>query len=577
MKTSPPEADLDLDSPSDQTVSESVSETEQPTRPRGRPRNDGAPVGSGLIIRVPRPRSRIFKSDSDAKGLTSKSGFNWWKNLPEVMQERIEWYAYRDHPIMLEPPLDEATNLPKYQKNIDKGSGAPFTDDLDLLNRYGCGNYHIMINEVQDKVKKSENRTLCTIFSVGVGGGDYKSNPPCDQRITDIEQVDLNHPSNKAYIAYLRSRGLLPDQTDSQRKEDEAMANAAITEISGSLKDMTAQVIDLAKQKGNAPASPGVEGMKGGMDILVDGAKRSNEMLQETTKTMLEMIRSMNESGKDKSTEMLGPVMQLLQTVIAANMDASRAGTPAAPSDEIRELRAELSRMQSDRIAALERQIEKQASQSHPAATTGNPFAYLKEGIISLKDVKGILDDIGGSGATEEVAKAGPWWMAPLTQVMNQGLGAFIAFKQAEAAQGGRPMPQQGPFPVPQPAPQPPVVHQQPVGLPAPQPVAQPAGLNLQLIAYGNAAPLINYLQDSTGTLFARWFISGNDADTLKEVIARKDELFQHLATVPGFTEKISGMSQLVLQKFMEELQSFDFEAYEKEDESEPAADPVPV
>ena len=208
-------------------------------------------------VRIPTPPVTLFKSDSVSKNHATRVFYTYWNNLPTWAKANITCYVYRDHPVLLDPPIDPETGKPKWWKYIDKISGSePVQDDMDFLHRYGCGTYLLRFNELITRGGK-DRRTLCEVYIMNVGGGDYKSNPPHDQRIDAIEEnLDLNHPSNKAYVGFLRGQGRLPEQIDETRKTEDMATATVVEKVLEQNSTLVRDALSSARNEGNKDKTP---------------------------------------------------------------------------------------------------------------------------------------------------------------------------------------------------------------------------------------------------------------------------------------------------------------------------------
>jgi len=576
---------------------------------------------------VPTPRFRMFKSDAPGKDQRSQGAWNWWAALPGWAQDHLEVYVYREHPILLEPKKDEE-GKPLYWAYIDKISGnEPLQNDFDLLHRYGCGNYKVLINEVKKKGVSEGSRTLCAVYSSNLGGADYKSNPPSDKRISDVTQVDLDHPGNKAYVSYLRGIGSLPSQIDNIRKEAEMGA----TELAAAAQSTTNKLIDTlisrnATDQKDSNKSDGTvkEALTGALDVMREGSKAA-----------IEQVKSANEYA------------QRIRDTADANRPPSNAPAPSEDSfekalklvaiiqqgsgsavSEVAELRRHMAAMQTEQVASLNRQVERLIEAQQKAPVPGSPFTTVKDGVEALKTLKETLDEIGGvdnrrgGGIVEDaIDAAGPPWLqkyAPLIgQVVTLATTVFQSRMQMPMGMpGGMPpgYPSQGMPPgyqgatnapgfpppggmtgypngypqQPPPALMPSHMPQPGPGFPANTPQPPPTAsipLPPQLIHLLNAiqAPLARHIRDPklTGTHFADWFEGGFGSGTYEEIQGFGAEgIIQALYLHPGTAQALNGLPDERIKSFVAEFVNPNWED-EEEDEPTPItgtpAPPVPA
>jgi len=446
----------------------------------------------------------------------TKQFINWWNALPEWAKDHTYAYVYREHPVLLIPEGEEE------YKYIDKISGnEPLQDEMDMLHKYGCGSYKLIFNEVNQPGKP--NRTICTVLIMNVGGGDYKSNPPTDRRISDpVTNLDQNHPSNAAYVAYLKSQGAL-------KKEDEMATATVVDRVLDQNRELTDKVIKSAQQAQQTPSkNDGVsldQAMRMGMEVVADASKRSNEIMQKT----FEQARSIE---RDKpATTPTAPAtdpMEMALKIVALLKDGKGNDDP-----ELIQLREKVEQLRTDQVTMLRDELKSMREQIN-TRNTGNPFSSIQEGMKAMKDMKTVVDEISGAGdkgVMEEVAGAvGPAWLAKYAPLVQQGFGLVDSFFRYRAAMAGAPMPNVPPQQYPM-APQP-GFPQNTQGYPQPQPAPpQAPGLAAPPLPAGFPPELANLLMrisrslhyhladiNATGTDFASWFMSGEGDETYAEV-----------------------------------------------------------
>lgn len=531
---------------------------------------------SDVVSTFPIPRFRIFKNDATNMNQRSKSFYTYWNQLPQWAKDQSILYVYRDWPVF--KPLPEDSTDVQY---IDKISGSePLQDDMDLIQRYGAGSYKLMFNEYHSKTAKkysAENKTANTVASVYVvnlGIGDLKSHPPTDVRINRIENVDLDQPANKSYVEYLRGRGLLPEQGRKAEKESEMAAIQLVDKL-------TDKMFEMAESKGKDQSGP--------MQAVVDGALRSNEMLQNSSErqvTMLMDTMTKIQELKDRSTIPGGNGGEESVVKLALELADKIAGNSKQPvidpmiMEELRELRKQASEDRNARIASLERQLEARANA--PAASS--PFSSVKEGLTAMRAMKEMVEEMSsGSGkeanpVAEAAAAAGaPAWLMPAIQIGLPIVGQIVQaiMSRNAQAQGGMPMPypmpgpMQGgvPNPVPMQGPMPPnnVVAMPQVAAapdPVPPPEAAPApvqptpappttsletyGLPVEvaLLLHEVKTPMVQYMNGRVpGSDFADWFVGGYGEPLWKQIAeAGPDELAGAITNFPPIMEKLTAL-----------------------------------
>ena len=559
----------------------SLEQREKATR-RGRPAGSGAPPGSAPApnssntnqIRVPDPKYKTYYSDSENPNQKSKAFWNWWNQLPTSFKERCVAYVYRDWPVLitLDRDSDELTS-------IDCISGVePIQNDNDLNDKYGAGDFCIWFNEAL----LPGRRTLCKIYVKG--SRDLKSRPPSDRRINDVNQIEMTDPQNAGYIAFLRGRGLLPDQITLAKKEGELASLQAAKEMSTTVERLTDKVIKMAEDKGKG--TPGsdetlrvlTQASINANEIQADAAKRSNEMLHETIRSMREL-----EGGAGKNGG-----MTFAEALELAEKLANRSG---GVDPEVIQLRAEIERMRNDRMQSLEAQIN--ALKVLPT-TNSSPSATMKESITAFKEMRDLVEDVVGGGKANPVAEVGdelglPKWAQYAIQFGLPLAGNIVSMVMAGrgltpipsppmpgmpgmAGAPGTGMPMQPP---PQQRPQqqqPPQSQTNPAGLPAPIPTTlnpedrTPNGLptfglhpDIAELLWEVKTPMTQYITsgDFNGEDYAATFCDNYGVDTynmLKGFGAEAVEMA--ILAFPPITTRLNALSVSTdkLKKFVGEF-----------------------
>lgn len=549
----------------------------QTVRGRGRPKGIKASSNVSIVERgilVPSPPFRIYKSDATDINQRFKPFANYWNALPRPCKDHVYAYVYRDHPVLLQPEFKDGE--PEDFKYIDKISGnEPLQDELDLLHRYGCGSYRILLNEVN--VPGKSNRTLCTVFVMNTGGGDYKSNPPSDRRINDVDNLDQNHPSNTAYISYLKSQGAL-------KKGDDMATATVVDRLLDQNKELTDRAVKSAQQP--PPKTDGVnmaDAMRMGMEVVADAATRSNEMLQKAA----EQSRQMNPIVAPAATTPAVDPMEMALKIVALLQDGKGKNDP-----EVVQLRQQVEQLRTDQVSMLREELKSMREQMS-TRNTGNPFSSIQEGMKAMKDMKTVVDEISGAGndkgIVEEVAGAvGPAWLAKYAPLMQQGFGLVDSFFRYRAAMSGNPMPPQPPPGYPM-APQP-GFPPNPQAYPQPQPQS-PQQVSAPPLPPGFPPELANLLMrisrslhyhladiNATGTDFASWFMSGEGDETYTEIQGFGVEgIIGALTSFPVTAQIVNQFPPERIQSFVAEFIAPQFEEEDKGEGSEDTPGPVAV
>lgn len=558
------------------------------------------------VIGIPDPKFRLFKSDATNPHQRVKSFLNYWNALPQWCKDNTLLYVYRDHPVLKYIERDPENKEQEFNY-IDKISGSePLQDEMDVLNRYGCGNYKLVFNAIENK---KPNRTLCTVYVVNLGSNDFKSNPPTDRRISDTKNVDLEHPSNKAYVSFLRGSGLLPSQIDAIRGEQEVATAELIKETQTTTNKLVDALIDQNKDKvSKSKEDTGMveRSMAAAMDTVKKGAEAAIDITRQANDYAANVRKEADSQRVAAPTAPMADPMELairLVTLIQAGKGES--------STEVTALRAEIATLQANQMKMMQEQLNVLTKQlttnTSPAAT--NPFSSMQEGMKAIREMKEVVDEIGGGGkeasVAEDVADAAgaPKWLVRFAPLMQQGMTLLDGFFRMRAAQNGQPMPMpqyppQG-FPPPQGYPQNPQGYPPPGYQPAPMqwngPTPQPAPQQVpgpQLVQgppqrhplgtldptqftpelanllLAIATPLhVHLAEGDTGTTFAEWFLGGFPNDTFEQIQAfGPDMVVGALYSFPPTLAAIQQFPAEQVQAFVAEFLNPQFEEADKED-----------
>ena len=544
---------------------------------------------------VVEPRYKSFYSDHNNPHQKTRAAYTYWNNLTDAQKGRLDAYVYRDWPV-LKPVTDDK----KEYAYIDKIIGMePLQDDNDLMDKYGSGDYHIFLNQelppdVAKEMKQAASRTLATLYIRG--GRDMKSRPPCDKRVVDIDQVDLLDPNNKSYVEFLRMTGKLPEQQRGKELESEMATVEAMKGMADTNARMVDKVIEMAKESNKREPAPTADAaaITNVIGIMSDAAKKSNEMLQET-------ISSIREKAGDGGAEMLKTALDLAERLAGANKSGDGSAN-AALLLEIKELRDQVTKMQNERIAALERRLEQQASAPPPAATPpAQPFSDVDSVITSFEKMRGMVEKVtgkklGGGGDEEEQSGGAPAWLGRVTELAPHVSTVVTAARDMWAMwqfNGGQAQPQahpmQQPVQYPQQYPPQPQQFQSPISQPiqgqpgmggpqlvspAPQPAPESStfgntyGLPTELAAFLFRIEIgfLNQLEESvlnpdiTGADFAEWFAIGWGKEEFESVAKNGPALlYQAINAWPPIASRLArtGASPAHLERFIKEFVEF--------------------
>lgn len=560
---------------------------------RGRPNKVDPAIG------IPDPKFRLYKSDATNINQRVKPFLNYWNALPQWAKENTLLYVYRDHPVLKYIERDPESKEQEFNY-IDKISGAePLQDEMDVLNRYGCGNYKLVFNAIEPK---KPNRTLCTVYVVNLGNNDFKSNPPNDRRISDSKNVDLDHPNNKAYIAYLRGVGLLPSQIDAIRGE----ADMATVEVLKDQQRTTDKLLDavLADKKEKPTQDPGFmeRAVTGAMEVVKEGSKAAIKITQDANEYANRVREKVDSQTAATPTE--SPLSLALQIV-----ELMKGGSGSGDAEVIA-LRAQIDKLRDDQVSILRDEL-KALREARITSSSTNPFDYMKSGMEALRGMKTTIDEITGGeektpNVVEEAAESAgvPKWVTqiamPLVGQIAQAAQGFFAMRAAQnggypqapgqPGQPGFPPPEQPAYPPPGwngPGPQ-----QHPMA-PAPGPqlvqarhplaTLDPAQFTPELtqLLYAIVIPLQLHLTDEecNGTTFADWFMGGFPEETYNQVVQFGPEgVTAALYSFPPTGQVVQQFPVEHVQAFVAEFLNPQFppEGAESEEEENTPATPIP-
>ena len=595
-----PEAVNDPDMPPDEGLG-----PVEVLRPRGRPRKDETPTGLTEPTQkrhVPRPKNNTYKSDAGNSGQKPKAIFTWVGGLPEWAKDKILGYVYRDWPYLKPVPEPPAGQKKTEFAYIDKITGVEmFTDETDFLNRYGCGRYRLILNEEDPRPGEGKgSKTLCTVWVNGLSN-DMKSWPPSDRRVTDIAQVDLDHPDNRSYIEYLRGRGLLPNQRNFQEEEQEMAQVTAISEMTGLVKE-------LVQNKGqNTDESNGKS-----MDLIADAAKRSMDMTQKAAEDYAKRTKELDDELHKRREASVAPAQAQaaqapqespvkLALEIVALMNQNRG------SDDVLGKFMEMTNKNFERLEKIvENSLNRPLSQPTPITERVKDLRELKDMSETLWPREKDSDDVGDA-VGDAAGELAPKWLRPFIPIITPlAMGLAQAFLSPRPGAPVQYPPQYPPQPQPgaNPYPPPPVQFPGPVSAPGPgpqpvptapqsQPVNPPTGpmpvpgmpaevANLLFMIQG---PFLNMIGDPqmSGTEFAGWFQDGFGVVAHNQVIAFGPEaLFTAIASYPPIANELlaARMPEKRVRDFINEFCDPKWEDEEKDKVTiipPPPAEPGPT
>ena len=436
-----------------------TEETKQLERGPGRSRDDDLPMTARRLkpnpldpcSDVPYAKYAQFKSDEPNLRKRTIKLWAWLGELPPRIREKIDVYVYREWPPLIPPPIPEGDDEKEY-KNIDKFSATESIESDEALgDKYGAGDYKIFVNTGL----KPFRRTLATAWVKGTR--DFRANPPCDKRITEMGEdgfpkwIDKNDPQCRQYIEFLRSRGIIPEIYQAEREKLKMEVQAKETESMSAVERMANKMVDAVKEQAKtaAPATPalGHDTVKQVMDTAMEGAKISTEMLKDTIKTLRE-----GKGGGEDANSALTIALAIAEKISKASDPKPYLDIIAKLNESVMELKME---MLNQKIDAISKQANPAPAAPPPANNT--PMGGLKS---MIEDFRAIQELVGGGGAEEVAEKALPGWAGlierglPHISSLGQSLlGMYLASQNRTMP----PMPQQPPATVQQqPMPQPP-------------------------------------------------------------------------------------------------------------------------
>lgn len=534
---------------------------------RGRPRKDGTLPGLAApsqATRVPRPKYSTFKSDSTNPNQRVKAAIAWWNGCPGWAKSKMLAYVYRDWPYLLPVPQPENGRRQTDFAYIDKISGEePLQDEMDVLHKYGCGRYRIIINE--DVAVNGESKTLCTLYITGLSN-DMRSFPPADPRVTDVNQVDLAHPDNKSYVEFLRMRGLLPEQKSIKEEEQEMATVTAVSEMTG----LVGKLID----KQNSTASEGQVASTKAMEVVAEGAKAAIKITQDANEYASKQREASDARQQQHQYQPQAPAENPMSIALEI-VKVIQGNNSGNSGDAILSKVIEMQTKAFERMEALiDKAIARPSQQPTPMTERIKDLREMKEMSETLWPRDKEKDDDVVDGVADAAGELGPKWLRPfipmLVPVVAGLAQAFMAPKQQpmmpQYQPQYQPQPQQMYPPQYQPNPFPSqqmgsVLPPQQVHQPQPMPAAQVPAMPPEVLRLMQMIeiPFLKHIKDPnmTGTDFAGWFIDGFDQTTFDQVVVFGPEaLFQSICAYQPIAMDLynAGMAEVRVRSFIGEF-----------------------
>jgi hypothetical protein len=343
-------------------------------------------------------------------------------------------------------------------------------------------------------------------------------------------------------------------------------------------KEVFTTGLNLGKGAVQGEAKAQVEAIQAKLDVLERSSNPQSAMAQ--VKEVIALLKELQPTGAASA----GPAGSGSEDRVSRLIDdfmKREAG-----------LQAQITQMNSERVASLERQLEslRQAPQAQAAAAPKDDLASTLNKILDMKDK---IQDAFGGGQEEKEEKV-PLWMT-LAQTAMAGLPALAtailgaSYNMAIAKTGaGQPI---SPIALPNPAPGTPGTGALPAGGagdspgPGQSPQPPPGGMGAQspYLAFLRQIehPFINHLNDPSknGADFASWVTDGyGDIGYQAAKEMGKDALYSLLMSYPPIAQVIQQIPERA-DAFLEEFIHADESDNDngQEDEPQPAETPRSV
>lgn len=536
--TSPTQTD---DQPSQTTEVTKRTGSGKPPEPKKTPRESPPPP-------TPNPPFKIYSSTGPSASQYPNQLIKWWGEIPKWAQNRLIAYVYRDWPILVNLTAEEKkahrdANQDVDDNYIDKIS-EPFKSVDDLFDRYGSGDYHFILGDVV-----VEKRNLATAY-VRESWRDFRSHPPVDRRIDKVENLDMAEKTNASYIAYLRSKGKLPDQ---QKMETNMAEATAVSTVTGILGQVVNRVMDDKKNNDNDSGKGYASVIGEVMGVMKENMPKQESPLDNVDKMVgiLDRLRPVKAEGSSENG--------LLSIVIASISENSKQMLAAQAENA-----KLLMQMQNERIADMRAMVEALKPSANPNPVTGTPVApaeSAKEYVKELLEMASVLGLRRGGAAATEAATGAFDWKAQLPDILDSGgkiLGTLVraweikSMMDARAANPNAPIIVQAPQPqVQAPAPQTVTATGEPVTESDNSNSDGPDPFMLQLLVQG----FLNHFKNGWGgDTFAEWLIAGTDQATYENLKSQGSQaLTLMLNQIPVTAQEITGKEALLTQ-FIDEF-----------------------
>lgn len=386
--------------------------------------------------------------------------FSWWGSLSSDLQHRLICYVYRVWPVGGELRQHPKTHKTSFTTQIAKVAGEdPIKDLEEFKRRYGSGDYNLILNE---QVHQRKTITRCAIRI-----REMEEYPPC---IPDIKWLDLTDPANTSYIESLRLKGVeIPGDKSrgrEQEERDDMAVTEAVTELAGTVKDLTRQAVAAAQHRPEAPA-PSMDSQA--QLKAIDLVQQAGTTACEIVKTAAQQMGQMQQRSSSPATD-LAAVAGVLKDLASA-LRPEKADNPidsvlkllntAAEKED--NLHKQIMNLQQVQIAQLQAAVDRMLSERQTAAAVANPpmTAQIKEMAEMKKLLRDFLDmgeededkpsrGSRSGGLLEAAVNNAPGILTAIGGIVS-GIAA-AAHNAAVARTGqGTPIPVPPPAPIPQP------------------------------------------------------------------------------------------------------------------------------
>lgn len=226
---------------------------------------------------------------------------DYWKQLSTEQKDHIVIYWYR-----LKPVIDRKITNPSNANYIDVSASDDQMSLEYMINNHGGGKYHGRINDT-DLRKQGQ---ICEIF--------LEINQAQHEPIVDLEELDITHRENQAFVNKLKAQGRL---TADGRIVKNLAAEAKREENMNA--NVTNKLLDALLAKPAAPANDGslnIAAITGVIDMM------KQQMVNDSPQTQLNMLMTLVEKMTPKAPAVSESDMMLkFFTMMEAQRQVSEA------------------------------------------------------------------------------------------------------------------------------------------------------------------------------------------------------------------------------------------------------------